>query len=67
MAVKFGLLALALFAVWMILFRTGRGVSHPKPEKPPKRTQALEPCPDCGVYRLPGGACDCDPRSTPRD
>jgi len=66
MAAKFGLLALALIAAWVVLFRAGRGVAGPKP-KPPKPAQALEPCPSCGVFRLPGGACDCDTRSTPRD
>lgn len=66
MAVKLGLLALALFVAWLVLFRAGRGVSRPKP-KPPKPLRALKPCPGCGVYRIPGGACDCDPRSTSQD
>ena len=71
MAVKFGLLALALFAAWMILFRAGRGISRPKAKpqetKPMNPPTALEPCPSCGVYRLPGGVCDCDPQPTTRD
>lgn len=66
MTLKLGLLALALFLAWVVLFRPGRGVSRPK-RRPPKPPQALEPCPGCGVYRLPGGDCDCDPRSTSQD
>ena len=63
MALKFGILALALFLAWVVLFRPGRNISKPK-RPPPAPPQALEPCPGCGVFRLPGGACDCDPRST---
>ncbi len=63
MTAKLALLALALVIVWMVLFRPGRGASRPKRE-PPSPPQALEPCPRCGVYRLPAGACDCDPRPT---
>ena len=67
MTAKLALLALALFVAWMVLFRPRRGaVSGPK-RKPPPPPQALEPCPRCGVYRLPAGACDCDPRSTSED
>ncbi len=66
MTAKLALLALALFVAWMVLFRPGRGASGSKrqPLLPP---QPLEPCPRCGVYRLPAGACDCDPRSTSED
>lgn len=65
MTAKLALLALALFVAWMVLFRPGRSLSGPKRTPPPP--QALEPCPRCGVYRLPAGACDCDPRSTSED
>jgi hypothetical protein len=66
MIAKLALLALALFVAWMALFRPRRGAPgrRRKPLPPP---QALEPCPRCGVYRLPAGACDCDPRSTSKD
>ena len=66
MITKLALLAVALLVVWMALFRPRRGVSGPK-RKPRAPPQALEPCPGCGVFRLPGGACDCDPRSTSDD
>ncbi len=66
MTTKLALLAVALLVAWMVLFRPRRGVSGPK-RKPLRRPQELEPCPRCGVYRLPAGACDCDPRSTSRD
>ena len=65
MIAKLALLAVALIVVWMVLFRPRRRVSGPKREPP--APQALEQCPRCGVFRLPSGACDCDPRSTPRD
>ena len=66
MAYKLALLAVGLFLAWMILFRSRRGVSRPK-SKPPPPPQALERCPRCSVYRLPGGICDCDPPSTSQD
>jgi hypothetical protein len=61
MAIKYALLALALFVAWMLLFRATRGISGPKRKPPVAPPQELEPCPRCGVYRLPSGACDCDP------
>lgn len=61
MAVKFALLAIVLFAAWMLLFRTTRGLSRPKRKTPVAPPQELERCPRCGVYRLPFGACECDP------
>ncbi len=63
MTTKLAVLAVALLIAWMVLFRPRRGVRGPK-RKPAPPPQALEPCPRCGVYRLPTGACDCDPRST---
>jgi hypothetical protein len=45
----------------MLLFRATRGISRPKRNPPAAPAQELEPCPRCGVYRLPSGACDCDP------
>lgn len=65
MTAKLALLAVALLVVWAVLFRPRRRVSGRKPKPPPP--QALEPCPRCGVFRLPAGACDCDPRSTSED
>jgi len=63
---KLALLAVALLIVWMALFRPRRGAAGPK-QKPLPPPQALEPCPHCGVFRLPFGPCDCDPRSTSKD
>jgi len=65
MTTKLALLAVALIVAWMVLFRPRRGVSGPKRKPPPP--QVLAPCPRCGVYRLPAGACDCDLRSTSQD
>ena len=56
MIAKLALLALVLLIAWMVLLRPRRGASGPRQEP-----QALESCPRCGVYRLPAGACDCDP------
>ena len=66
MITKLALLAVALLVVWMALFRPRRGVPGPKQEPLPP-PQELAPCPRCGVYRLPAGPCDCDPRSTSAD
>ncbi len=66
MITKLALLAVALLIVWMVLFRPRRGAAGPK-QKPLPPPQALEPCPRCGVFRLPIGPCDCDPRSTSDD
>jgi hypothetical protein len=67
MALKLGLLVLAALILWMALFRPRRRGprtdSDPAPKTPP-RAEILEPCPRCGVFRLPGGACDCDRRPT---
>jgi len=60
MAIKFALLAVALFVAWMLLFRAARGIPRLR-RKPPPPPQELAPCPNCGVYRLPSGTCDCDP------
>jgi hypothetical protein len=67
MALKYALLALALFVVWMVLFRATRGGAPTKPTPPAPLPQDLKPCPRCGVYRLPSGACDCDPQSASRN
>jgi hypothetical protein len=66
MIAKLALLALALLIAWMALFRPQRGAAGPK-RKPLPPPQALEPCPRCGIFRLPIGPCDCDPRSTSKD
>jgi len=58
---KLALLALALLVGWFVLFRPRRAPT-PRPKVPPPA--ALAPCPDCGVYRAPGGECACDPPST---
>ena len=65
MTAKLALLAVALLVVWGVFFRPRRHMTGRK-RKPPA-AQALVPCPRCGVFRLPSGACDCDPRSTPED
>jgi hypothetical protein len=66
MTLKLALLVLALFVAWLALFRPRRSASGPK-QKPLPPPQELAPCPRCGVYRLPVGPCDCDPRSTSDD
>lgn len=58
---KLALLALALIVAWFVLFRPRRR-PPPRPKAPPP--PALERCPRCGVYRVPGGDCACDPSST---
>jgi hypothetical protein len=65
MVTKFALLALALFAAWMLLFRATRGITGTKRNPPVPPAQELAPCPRCGVFRLPAGACDCDPPVAP--
>ena len=66
MTLKLARLALALLVAGLALFRPRRGASGPR-RKPLAPPQELEPCPRCGVYRLPLGPCDCDPRSTSAD
>ncbi len=59
MTLKIAVLALALFAAWIVLFRPRRRA--PGPGRPaPRPTAALEPCARCGVYRLPDARCECD-------
>ena len=62
MTLKIAMLALALFAAWLVLFRPRRGTPGPA-RRPPSSTTELERCARCGVYRLPGGRCDCDSAS----
>ncbi|HSF93575.1 MAG TPA: hypothetical protein VLA52_01000 [Thermohalobaculum sp.] len=62
MFAKYGLLAAALIVVWFALLRPAMaaGRKRGKPEGPPPPEPAdLAPCPKCGVFRLPGGDCDC--------
>jgi hypothetical protein len=56
---KLALLALALVAGWLLLFRWRR--KPPVGRTPPRPAAALERCRRCGVYRLPGGSCACRP------
>jgi len=66
MFTKYGLLALGLTLAWFLLLRPSRGGGpdrdrdprRPAPPPPPQPAE-LAPCPDCGVYKLPGGACNC--------
>lgn len=60
MTLKLALLALALLAGWLLLLRSWRK-PPPVGRTPPRPAAALERCPSCGVYRLPGGACACRP------
>ena len=60
MTLKIVLLAVALLGAWFVLFRPRRKA----PRKPAPPPTALEACPRCGVYRVPGGECACDPPST---
>ena len=62
MFTKYGVLELALLAAWFLLLRPAlsAGSRRDKPEGPPPAPPAeLAPCPKCGVYRAPGGDCDC--------
>jgi hypothetical protein len=61
MFIKLAVLGVALVIVWLVMFRTVRGPVSPRPKPPELKAQKLEPCPKCGVYRVPGGVCDCDP------
>lgn len=61
MFIKLAALGVALLIVWLVMFRTVRGPVSPKPKPPELKAHKLEPCPKCGVYRLPGGVCECDP------
>ncbi len=63
MTLKIVVLALALLAGWVMLFRPkpfGRRNGPPNGRKPGARVTALERCPRCEAYRLPGGPCACD-------
>lgn len=68
MTLKIAFLALAALVAWFVLFRPRRAAPPGRPAKPgaanpraatPPPT-ALERCPRCQVYRLPGGRCACD-------
>lgn len=60
MTLKLAMLALALLVGWFVLFRPRRKVP---PRPAPRPMTSLERCPRCGVYRLPGGDCACEPPS----
>jgi len=64
MFTKYGLLALALLVAWFLFLRPMRGGGDRRdpdrpPSPPPPEPAQLAPCPECGVYKLPGGNCDC--------
>jgi len=65
MFTKYGLLALALLIAWFLFLRPARGGGRDdgrgpgKAPTPPPKPAELAPCPECGVYKLPGGACHC--------
>ena len=62
MTLKIALLGLALVAAWLVLFRPSLRPSRRPPRRaggPAAPTMAMERCPRCGVYRLPGGRCAC--------
>ena len=68
MTLKIAMLALALAAAWFLLFRSRHrapapGAAAPKRKRPPS-TAALERCPHCGVYHMPGRPCGCGASST---
>lgn len=60
MLLKIGLTVLVIALVWLFMFRaTGsRRVGDRKPVRVP-RIETLGRCPECGVYRVYGGGCDC--------
>ena len=64
MTLKLGMLALALLVAWFVLIRpvtrAARSVTRRQTAKRPAPA-SLEPCPACGVYRVPGGRCNCPP------
>lgn len=65
MLLKIALTAVVIGVVWMFFIRQARprGVDR-KPVKLP-RIESLARCPECGVYRLYGSACDCDAPDRP--
>jgi len=72
MFTKYGLLAVALFLVWALFLRPARGGGSDRdpgrtPVPPPPQPAELAPCPECGVYKLPGGNCDCTRSKAPQD
>lgn len=72
MFTKYALLAVGIFLVWALFLRPARGGGDRDrdrtPAPPPPKPAELAPCPECGVYRLPGGNCDCtrDPAAQDR-
>jgi hypothetical protein len=67
MTTKLGVIILALLAAWFLLVKPALGGGAAAARKrgkqgnaPPAEPTALEPCPRCGVYRVPGGRCGCD-------
>ncbi len=62
MTTKIGMIVLALLAAWFLLVKPilGGGKAAARKAKPTPAPTALEACPRCGVYRAPGGRCNCD-------
>lgn len=72
MFTKYGLLALALVLVWVLFLRPARGGGDDRdpdrpPTPPPPKPAELAPCEVCGVYKLPGGNCECTRASASQD
>jgi len=66
MTMKLGLLALALAIAWFVLIRPAARSASDIVSRQTRKSPApasLEPCPTCGVYRVPGGQCNCPPGS----
>ncbi len=65
MLLKILLTLLVIGLVWMFLIRGAgrRRLGDRKPVRVP-RIETLARCPDCGVYRIYGGPCDCEPSRT---
>ncbi len=66
MLLKILLTLLVIGLVWMFMIRGAgrRRLGDRKPVRVP-RIETLARCPDCGVYRIYGGACDCEPPAAP--
>ena len=68
MLLKILLTALVIGLAWMFLIRGAgrRALGDRKPVRVP-RIETLARCPECGVYRIYGGSCDCEKPPAGRD